>query len=177
MVPSTSTTATCKAASHDLHVDTPVLECPQSWSPRTTPKLWRGPTEPPPPPGQFWSVRNVIICHPSWGDNRRCPSPWIPGPNMTTDPRGEPLLPDQSPFSARRLSIATRGGIIIQMDGKPPPPPPSFLCPPSWLHKRKRLIQIRAPCCCMTRLPTGKTHHSVPVSSDGSLSLLLSRKE
>ena len=43
--------------------------------------------------------------------------PWIPGPNKTTDPRGEPLLPDQSPFSARLRFIATRGGIIINPPG------------------------------------------------------------
>ena len=36
---------------------------------------------------------------------------------MTTDPRGEPLLPDQPQFSARRRSIATRGGIIIDPPG------------------------------------------------------------
>ena len=58
-------------------------------------------------------MRNVINCHPSWGSSRYCSPSWVPGPNMTTDPRGEPLLPDQTPFSARRRSIATCGGIII----------------------------------------------------------------
>ena len=36
---------------------------------------------------------------------------------MITDPRGEPLLPDQPPFSARRRSIATRGWFIINPPG------------------------------------------------------------
>ena len=63
--------------------------------------------------GQFHRMRNVINCHPSWGNSRYCPPSWIPGPNVATDPRGEPLLPDQPPFSAHRRSIATQGGIVI----------------------------------------------------------------
>ena len=66
---------------------------------------------PPPHPGQFHSMSSVVGKH-------SVLSPLLdPGPNVTTDPRGEPLLPDQPPFSARRRSIATRGGIIINPPG------------------------------------------------------------
>ena len=39
------------AASLDRHMDTPVVKCPQHWSPRPTPPIfWREPREDPPPP-------------------------------------------------------------------------------------------------------------------------------
>ena len=77
----------------------------------------RGPTEVPPPPGQFGGVCNINIHHPSGSSTRRCPSPGILGSNITTDPGGEPLPPDQSPFSVRRRSVATRGEIITKPPG------------------------------------------------------------
>ena len=47
----------------------------------------------PPPPHTATACR-----HPSLSNNRHCPSPWIMGSNITTDPGGEHLPPDQSPF-------------------------------------------------------------------------------
>ena len=109
------------AASLDRHMDTLVVKCPQHWSPRPTPpKLWRGPPEPPPPLEQFGSVGNIVSLYRSGSSNGRCPSPGILGSNSTTDPGGEPLPPDQSPFSVLRRSCDARGGIIMN----PPPPPP-----------------------------------------------------
>ena len=40
------------------------------------------------------------------------PAPRVLGSNVITDLGGEPSLPDQSPFSARRRSAAARGEII-----------------------------------------------------------------
>ena len=75
----------------------------------TPPKFWRGSTEPP-PPLIIWQCRKH---HQSLSvGEQRCPSPGILGSNSTTDPGGEPLPPDQSPFSVLRRSWVTRGGII-----------------------------------------------------------------
>ena len=43
-----------------------------------------------------------------------CPSPGILGSNIITDPGGEPLPPDQSPFSVRRRFAASLGEIIAR---------------------------------------------------------------
>ena len=92
----------------------PFRSVPQPESLRSTlSKPRRGPAEPPPPPRQFQSMRNVINCHPSGGNSRRCPPP----PPLDPGAEREPLLPDQPPFSARRRFIATRGGITINPPG------------------------------------------------------------
>ena len=100
------------------------------------------------------SEENVISCHPLWGNSRHCSPSWVPGPNMIPDPRGSPPPPlsDQSPFSARRRSIVTRGGIIIK-------PPGVFSIRHPGCRNGKKLVKVRTACRCMTRLPTRETHH------------------
>ena len=61
----------------------------------------------------------VIRYRSLWGNGRYRSPTWVPGPGVIPDPRGSPPPPDQSSFSARRRSIATRGRIIIN-------PPASF---------------------------------------------------
>ena len=73
-----------------------------------------------PPSGSSNSLKNVIRYRSLWGNGRHRSPTWVPGPGVIPDPRGSPPPPlDQSSFFARRRSIATRGGIIIN-------PPASF---------------------------------------------------
>ena len=85
---------------------------------------------------------------------------------MTTDPRGTP--PPPPPLGS--VAVFHPPAVHCQPRRYHNKTTRRLLRLPSWLQKRKRLVKVQATCPCMTRFPTGETHHVRPVSSGGSLS-------